>query len=75
MDTNLFFGGQDEEGDDEDPRKETGRMARVQLAKSICAGCPVKQPCLDDALMTGDKYGIRGGKTFRERRHMKRRTK
>ena len=33
-------------------------------ALKICAGCPVRQECLDDALATGETtYGIRGGLT------------
>ena len=37
-------------------------------AKRLCAGCPVRVECLEDALAAGEKFGIRGGKTVRERR-------
>lgn len=45
-----------------------GDNAGVAQARSICAGCPVRRQCLDNALAdTGDRYGIRGGLTARER--------
>lgn len=37
-------------------------------AKGICAGCPVKDECLTDAINTDDWNGIRGGMTGKERR-------
>ena len=42
-----------------------------KLAKSICAACIHSQgdnPCLEDALVQGVSFGVRGGKTERERR-------
>lgn len=36
-------------------------------AKRVCGGCPVRVACLDDALRTGDRHGIRGGLTATER--------
>jgi WhiB family redox-sensing transcriptional regulator len=44
-------------------------------AKRICADCPVKAPCLADALATRDEHGIRGGLTVRERRRLQRRAR
>lgn len=45
-------------------------------AKAYCADCPVKQQCLDYALMNGEKFGIWGGHSERERRKIrKERTK
>lgn len=41
-------------------------------AKEICAGCPVRGECLDFALDIGEKFGIWGGKSERERRRMRR---
>ena len=32
-----------------------------QRAKTICASCPVRQPCLMSALATGQEFGIWGG--------------
>jgi len=40
-------------------------------AKAICAECPVRQACLEDALETGELHGIRGGRSERERRRMR----
>lgn len=42
-------------------------------AKAICAGCPVRAPCLQYALDHDERFGIWGGKTERERRRLKRR--
>jgi WhiB family transcriptional regulator, redox-sensing transcriptional regulator len=43
------------------------REAREAGAKAICAGCPVRRECLDDALARGERWGIRGGLTEDER--------
>lgn len=32
-----------------------------QLAKKICADCPVQQLCLDAALARGERFGVFGG--------------
>lgn len=40
-------------------------------AKAVCAGCPVKDPCLEDALTHGGP-GIWGMTSERERRFMRR---
>lgn len=39
-------------------------------AKAICAGCPVRDECLADAIRTGEEYGVRGGVSARQRRFM-----
>jgi WhiB family redox-sensing transcriptional regulator len=39
-------------------------------AKEICAGCPVRKPCLEFALSTREKHGVWGGLTERERRRV-----
>jgi WhiB family redox-sensing transcriptional regulator len=44
-------------------------------AKKVCRGCPVRQQCLDDALRRGDRYGVWGGLTPRERARLRRRTR
>lgn len=36
-------------------------------ARKVCEGCPVRGPCLDYAIATGEVYGIWGGKDPRER--------
>ena len=51
---------------------DRGRMDLVALAKSICAGCRVKQECLDYARTSPvDTDGIWGGLTGRERRRVR----
>lgn len=35
--------------------------ADVKAAKAICAGCPVRQECLEFALHSGEEYGTWGG--------------
>jgi WhiB family redox-sensing transcriptional regulator len=39
-------------------------------AKAICASCPVRQPCLEHALMNRERDGVWGGLTDRERRRL-----
>lgn len=47
--------------------------AGVELAKSVCAGCPVQAVCLAWALDSGQEWGVWGGKSEAERRAMLRR--
>ena len=57
-DPDLFF-----------PVSESGKsLEQVEGAKAICAGCPVRRPCLAFALGTGQAHGIWGGLTEQERR-------
>jgi WhiB family redox-sensing transcriptional regulator len=44
--------------------------AGVSIAKRICAGCPVKAPCLEYALYHHINHGIWGGTSERERRRI-----
>jgi len=39
-----------------------------EVAKSVCAECTVRQPCLEFALVEGERFGIWGGLTSQERR-------
>ncbi|MEX1007088.1 MAG: WhiB family transcriptional regulator [Acidimicrobiia bacterium] len=39
-------------------------------AKSICAVCPVREPCLDHAITAREKQGVWGGLTEKERRRL-----
>jgi WhiB family redox-sensing transcriptional regulator len=41
---------------------------RIAAAKRICAMCPVRKACLEEAFRTGDTNGICGGLTGAERR-------
>lgn len=49
---------------------EKGKSSRE--AKMICRSCPVQDACLEDALATGDWFGVRGGLSERERRRLMR---
>lgn len=63
VDTDLFF-----------PNGETGdALDQAEAAKAICAGCPVREECLEFALATNQQYGIFGGLTDTERRSLRRR--
>lgn len=44
-----------------------GRLSRNHEGLAICRACPVREQCLQDALATGDTYGIRGGLTGPQR--------
>jgi len=46
---------------------------QVRQAKEICAGCPVREPCLRDALAAREVSGVWGGTTEEERRAIRRR--
>lgn len=48
-----------------------GDYAAVDAAKAICAGCPVREACLDDALAHRDS-GVWGGTTEDERERIRR---
>lgn len=48
------------------------RGASTRKAKSICAACEVKAECLDYAIEMGEKFGIWGGLSERERRRVRR---
>ena len=45
----------------------TAASKQVSLALRICAGCAVRQHCLDFAMRSGEKDGIWGGTTPEER--------
>jgi WhiB family redox-sensing transcriptional regulator len=44
------------------------RGAPLDEARAVCARCPVRADCLDYAMETGQKFGIWGGLSERERR-------
>ncbi len=48
------------------------RGASTREAKEVCRGCVVKQDCLEFALANGEKFGIWGGLSERERRKLRR---
>ena len=41
-------------------------------AKAVCFTCPVREECLEYALRAGEKFGIWGGMSERERRRIRR---
>lgn len=45
---------------------------KIAAAKAVCSGCQVREECLEHALATGEKFGIWGGLTERERRTLRR---
>ena len=44
----------------------------VETAQRVCAACPVTSECLEYALQHGEKFGIWGGLSERERRRVRR---
>ena len=55
VDPDIFYPLTDEEADE---------------AKGICAGCQVRESCLEYALSNREKDGVWGGATERERRRI-----
>ena len=49
---------------------ERGQSTRE--AKEVCKGCVVREDCLEYALANGEKFGIWGGMSERERRRLRR---
>ncbi len=45
----------------------------VEVARRICAECPVQAPCLEYALLHRIDHGVWGGASERERRRIARR--
>lgn len=56
MDPDLFF--------------PDGPGGDSNAAKAVCATCPVQEVCLEYALTNGERFGIWGGVSERERRRM-----
>ena len=42
----------------------------VDLARQLCATCPVREPCLEYALRNRIDHGVWGGTSERERRRI-----
>ncbi len=59
LDVAVFFHPDSERG--------PSRRKREEQAKAVCAGCPVRQTCLDWAMSFGELYGVWGGQTAVER--------
>ena len=62
VDPDLFF-----------PVGVTGpAVGQIAAAKAVCAGCGVRDECLDFAITTNQEYGIWGGTSEEERRLLRR---
>ena len=48
------------------------RGASTEEAKAVCRGCQVRSDCLEYSLAAGEKFGIWGGVSERERRRIRR---
>jgi len=51
---------------------DPGDLETERAAKQVCAACPVREPCLEMALRTGDQHAILGGTTPEERGRLRR---
>lgn len=49
-----------------------GRGESTAEAQAVCRGCPVRTDCLESALVHGEKHGIWGGTSERQRRRIRR---
>jgi transcription factor WhiB len=67
----LWFGPPDD-GLGEPVESPADERARVAVAKSLCARCPVRAGCLAEELAwpVSDQHGVRGGLTAVERREL-----
>lgn len=48
------------------------RGGSTREAKEVCRGCVVREDCLEYAISYGEKFGIWGGLSERERRRLRR---
>lgn len=55
IDPDIFYPHEDEE---------------AEAAKEVCGVCPVRQACLEHALVARERDGVWGGATERERRRI-----
>lgn len=44
----------------------------VDRAKAVCAGCPVRDECLEFAMATNQDHGVWGGLSEQDRRRLRR---
>jgi len=52
--------------------RKADRQERELRAKAICSECSARVECLEYALANGEKFGIWGGLSERERRRIRR---
>lgn len=48
-------------------------LVQAEQAKAVCRRCPVREPCLEYALDSGQTLGVWGGTNETERRALQRR--
>ena len=53
------------------PLSRRPRQQKRLYAAEVCAGCPVRQMCLDYAMEAGEEYGVWGGVCEEDRRDMR----
>ena len=46
--------------------------ASVRMAKTVCLRCDVRKEGLEYAVNSGERFGVWGGKSERERRYLRR---
>jgi len=56
-----------------DHERAEAREIRVEEARAICTGCPVREECLETAIDNREPFGVWGGHTTSERRALARR--
>ncbi|MFJ5802703.1 WhiB family transcriptional regulator [Streptomyces decoyicus] len=54
-----------------DPELFYGTAAEQATAKAVCFGCSLRADCLADALDRGERFGVWGGLTTKERSRLK----
>lgn len=62
--TGKFFG---DSQDDEEPFDDEHTAEAV----AICKTCPIRIPCLSDAIGNDEQWGVRGGMTVSQRQQLK----
>jgi WhiB family redox-sensing transcriptional regulator len=53
------------------PEKRSIKATREERAKTVCAACSVRVQCLEQAVDSGERYGIWGGLTDIERSRLR----
>lgn len=51
---------------------EKAERVKASDAKAVCSRCPVKNACLEWAINNGERHGVWGGTTERQRRKLRR---